>query len=80
MPSPLADQVLVTEGAETAFSVVAPLRRLPCGRTLYKLFSVEPLGHLLPDMFADHVKVPASVNCRSQALPQSKLSTKSYLN
>lgn len=58
VPAPRADQVLVTEAAETPFSVVAPLRRLPCGRTLYKLFSVAPIGHLLPDMFADHVKVP----------------------
>lgn len=57
MLPPRADQVLVTEAAGTPFSVVAPLRRLLCGRTLYKLFSVAPLGHLLLDMFSDHVKV-----------------------
>ena len=57
--------MLVTEDAGTAFSVVSPLRRLPGGRSLYKLFSVEPLGRLLSDMFADHVEVTI---CQAESL------------
>jgi len=53
-----ADQVLTTEHAGTPFSVVSPVRRLPSGATLYKLFSHQPLGkHLLAAMFHDHKKV-----------------------
>ena len=48
-----ADLVLVTETADTPFSVVSPLQRLPDGQTLYKLFSRRSVRHLLPDMFAD---------------------------
>lgn len=50
----LTDQVLVTEYADTPFSVISPLRRLDDGRTLYKLFSPEPIRHLLRDIFGHH--------------------------
>lgn len=50
----LTDQVLVTENADTPFSVISPLRRLDDGRTLYKLFSPKPVRHLLRDMFGHH--------------------------
>lgn len=53
-----ADQVLTTEHAGTPFTVVSPLRRLPSGRTLYKMFSLRPLHHRLLDaMFHNHTKV-----------------------
>ena len=45
--------VLVTETADTPFSVVSPLRRLAAGQTLYKLFSRRSVRAVLPDMFAD---------------------------
>ena len=48
-----ADLVLVTETADTPFSVISPLQRLDDGKTLYKLFSERPVRHLLHDMFAD---------------------------
>ncbi len=48
-----ADQVLVTESADTPFSVITPLRRLPSGQTLFKLFSARPLGKELPRLFAN---------------------------
>ncbi len=45
--------MLVTETADTPFSVISPLQRLDDGKTLYKLFSERPVRHLLHDMFAD---------------------------
>ncbi len=53
-----ADLVLVTETADTPFSVISPLQRLPDGQTLYKLFSRRSVRHLLPNMFA-HLAVVA---------------------
>ena len=59
----LTDQVLVTEHAHTAFSVISPLRRLSDGRTLYKLFSAKPLGRgLLRAMFSNHEVVRVNAN------------------
>jgi Prenylcysteine lyase len=52
-----ADQVLVTEAADTPFSVISPQRRLQSGRTLYKLFSPAPLGHELHRLFSNLTKV-----------------------
>ena len=45
--------MLVTETAATPFSVISPLRRMPGGQTLYKLFSRRSVRRVLPDMFAD---------------------------
>ena len=60
------DQVLVTETADTAFSVISPLRRLADGRTLYKLFSAKTLGRgLLQAMFSNHELVRVDA-CNTQ--------------
>ena len=41
---PAAEYILTAEGAATPFSVIAPLRELPDGTRLYKLFSRAPLA------------------------------------
>lgn len=51
------DQVLVTEKADTPFSVISPVRRLPSGLTLYKLFSEEHIKHRLPQLFDNLTEV-----------------------
>lgn len=49
--------MLVTEAADTPFSVISPQRRLPSGRALYKLFSRAPLGAELHRLFSNATKV-----------------------
>ena len=49
--------MLVTEAADTPFSVISPQRRLPSGQALYKLFSRAPLGAELHRLFSNATKV-----------------------
>ncbi len=43
--------------------MVSPLRRLPGGRTLYKLFSALPLSQHLAAMLEDHEQARRGVPC-----------------
>ena len=53
--------MLVTEAADTPFSVISPQRRLPSGQALYKLFSRAPLGAELHRLFSNATKVMSAL-------------------
>lgn len=57
-------------------AVISPLRRLPSGLTLYKLFSPAPLGHDLQRLFSNltkvrRIRVTATVHSRTMSIPCS---------